>query len=225
MPESSREQSAGAKASKTRVVLVDDHQLVREGLRALLSAQEDIEVVGEADDGRSALEVVAELEPALVILDASLPGLDGVETLRRLRAAHTELGVLMLSMHDDPLTVDRALRAGARGYVLKGAGVEAVCQAIRAVRAGDVYLSPGISNYVVQGYLRSGEEGVDLLSPREREVLVLIAEGFTGREIAARLGLKPKTVENHRGRLMEKLDIHTTAGLVRYALRVGLVSD
>jgi DNA-binding NarL/FixJ family response regulator len=222
MVEASRDKSD---QGKTRVVLVDDHQLVREGLRALLSGQDDIEVVGEAADGHAALAVVAELAPQVVILDASLPGLDGVETLRRLRAEHHELLVLMLSMHDDPLTVDRALRAGARGYVLKGAGVEAVCQAIRAARRGDLYLSPGISDYVVKGYLRAGEDGVDPLSPREREVLMLIAEGFTGREIAARLGLKPKTVENHRGRLMEKLDIHTTAGLVRHALRVGLVSD
>ena len=210
-------------SAKIRVVLVDDHKLVREGLRALLSAQDDIEVVGDAEEGEAALALIPQLAPDVVLLDASLPGLDGIEVLRRLRAQSPELPVLMLSMHDDPLTVDRALRAGARGYVLKGAGVDALCEALRAATRGEVYLSPSISDYVLQGYLRSGEG--DPLSPREREVLLLIAEGFTGREIAERLGLKPKTVENHRGRLMEKLHIHTTAGLVRYALKVGLVTD
>lgn len=208
-------------AAATRIVLVEDHQVVREGLRALLSAQADLEVVGEAADGEQALTVIRALQPEVVVLDASLPRVSGIDALTTLRAELPEVLFVMLSMHDDPLTVDRALRAGARAYVLKGAGIETVCAAIRAVRRGEVYLSPGVSEYVLQGYLR--ESDPDPLSPREREVLTLIAEGHTGREIAERLGLRPKTIENHRARLMEKLGLRSTAALVRYAVREGLV--
>jgi two-component system response regulator NreC len=209
-------------AERIRVLLIEDHQVVREGLRALLRAERDMEVVGEAADGAAALDLAAETRPDVVVVDLGLPGLNGVEVIRRLRRSRPEVQAVVLSMHDDAATVDRALRAGARGYVLKGSGIAAVCQAVRTVRTGEVYLSPGISDCVLQGYLASGAPATDPLSEREREILQLIAEGFTSRQIAERLGLKPKTVENHRAAIMDKLAIHTTAGLVRYALRNGL---
>lgn len=210
-------------SDRTRILLVEDHQVVREGLRALLSAEPDLEVIGEANDGLEAVERATALAPELVVIDATLPRLDGIEAIRRLIRTLPDTLFVVLSMHDDAATVDRALRAGARGYVLKGAGIATLVQAIRTVRAGEVFLSPGISDYVLQGYLRADPVAHDPLSPREREILTLIAEGRTGREIAGMLGLKPKTVENHRGRMMEKLGIHTTAGLVRYALRAKIV--
>jgi DNA-binding NarL/FixJ family response regulator len=203
------------------VLLVEDHQVVREGLRALLRNEPDLEVVGEAADGADALRVVEQLRPDVAVVDVGLPGLSGVEVTRRLVRSRPEVQVVILSMHDDAPTVDRALRAGARGYVLKGSGVAALCEAVRTVRRGEVYLSPGVSEYVLQGYLRADAPEKDPLSEREREVLQLVAEGFTARQIAERLGLKPKTVENHRAAIMDKLGIHTTAGLVRYALRTG----
>jgi DNA-binding NarL/FixJ family response regulator len=204
----------------TRVLLVEDHQVVREGLRALVRGESDLELVGEAEDGDQALQLAAEHTPDVVVLDVGLPGLGGIEAARRLRKAHPETEVVMLSMHDDASTVDRALRAGAKAYVLKGRGFQSLCEAIRAVRRGETWLSPDVSNYVLPGYLGNPEAAP--LSDREREVLVLIAEGLRGSEIALRLGLKPKTVENHRARIMDKLHIHTTAGLVRYALTRGI---
>jgi two-component system, NarL family, response regulator NreC len=209
-------------AGRIRVLLAEDHQVVREGLRALLRAEPDIEVVAEAADGPEAVRAAEERTPDVVVIDIGLPGLNGVEVIRRLHRSLPETQAVVLSMHDDAPTVDRALRAGARGYVLKGSGIAAVCQAIRTVRRGDVFLSPGISDCVLQGYLAATGPKTDPLSEREREVLQLIAEGFTSRTVAERLGLKPKTVENHRAAIMEKLGIHTTAGLVRYALRNGI---
>jgi DNA-binding NarL/FixJ family response regulator len=207
---------------RTRIVLAEDHQVVREGLRALLSAESDFEVVGEASDGAAAVALVEKLLPDLVVMDVGLAGLSGVEATRRLRKSHPQVQIVVLSMHDDAPTVDAALHAGARGYVLKGSGIAHLRQAIRTVLRGEVFLSPGISEYVLQGYLQAKGAPADPLTEREREILKLVAEGRTGREIAERLGLKAKTVENHRARICEKLDIHTTAGLVRYALRSGI---
>ena len=153
-------------------------------------------------------------------MDIGLPLCDGIEATRRLRQQAPELPVVILSMHDDATTVDRALRAGARGYVLKGAGFARLCDAIRSVRRGEVYLSPDISDHVLTGYLRAGDG--DPLSDREREILRLISDGHTSAAIARQLGLKPKTIENHRANIMDKLQIRTTAGLVRYALRSGV---
>jgi DNA-binding NarL/FixJ family response regulator len=209
--------------SKIRVLLVEDHQVVREGLRALLRNEPDMEVVGETDGGEAGVRLAEEVGPDVVVMDVSMPGLSGIEAARRLRKTRPDQAVVVLSMHDDAPTVDAALRAGARGYVLKGRGVGALCEAIRTAARGEVYLSPEVSSYVLQGYLSGGAtEDPDPLSPREREILQLIAEGHTGRIIAERLGLKPKTVDNHRANIMDKLGIHTTAGLVRYALRAGL---
>jgi two-component system response regulator NreC len=203
---------------RTRILLVEDHQMVREGLRSRLAGEPDFEVVGEAAEGAQAVRLAAELAPHVVVMDIGLAGLSGIEATKRLVRARPEVVVVALSMHDDAPTVNRALRAGARGYVLKGSGVAALCQAIRTVLRGETYLSPALSEYVLPAYLKRGGEDVDPLSDRENEILALVAEGFTGRQVAERLGLKPKTVENHRARIMEKLGIHTTAGLVRYAL-------
>jgi DNA-binding NarL/FixJ family response regulator len=209
-------------AKRIRVLLAEDHQVVREGLRALLAAEPDLEVIGEAADGLQAIRMAETLGPDVVVMDIGLPGLNGIEATSRLHQSRPETRVVILSMHDDSPTVDRALRAGARGYVLKGDGFAALRDAIRHARAGEVSLSPGVCDLVVSGYLRAGGAEADPLTSREREVLQLIAEGYTSAEIAGQLELKPKTVENHRQAIMEKLGIHTTAGLVRYALRTGV---
>lgn len=210
-------------AGRLRVLLAEDHQVVREGLRALLSQVEGMEVIAEVGDGAEAVERAEALGPSVVVMDIGLPGLNGIEATRRLSRSRPDIPVVILSMRDDATAVDSALRAGARGYVLKGSGIETLCKALRVVSAGDVYLSPSISQYVLQGYLKSDKGPVDPLTEREREILQLIAEGHTSREIAERLGLKLKTVQNHRTNTMDKLDIRTTAGLVRYAIAAGLI--
>ncbi len=207
-------------SARTRIVLCEDHQMVREGLRALIDGEPDLEVVADASDGEQAIRAALDHGPDVVVMDIGLPLCDGIEATRRLRQQAPELPVVILSMHDDATTVDRALRAGARGYVLKGAGFARLCDAIRSVRRGEVYLSPDISDHVLTGYLRAGDG--DPLSDREREILRLISDGHTSAAIARQLGLKPKTIENHRANIMDKLQIRTTAGLVRYALRSGV---
>lgn len=205
---------------KTRLLLCEDHEVVRQGIAALLQGEEDFEVLGGAGDGETAVELAATLKPDVVLMDVTLPGISGIEAAARIRRAQPQVNVIMLSMHDDAPTMEQALRAGARGYVIKGRGVVSLCEAIRAVRRGDMYLSPEASESVVQAHAEPPP--TNPLSEREKEILGLIAEGNTGRQIAERLGLSPKTVDNHRTRIMEKLNIHTTAGLVRYALRMGL---
>lgn len=210
---------------RIRVLFAEDHQLVREGLRSLMRDEHDIEIVGEAGDGLDAVLMAESLRPDVVLMDVGLPGLNGIEAARRIRAARPEIPVMFLSMHDDAQTVDRALRAGARGYVLKGMGVAHVCQAIRTVHRGEIYLSPQVSECVLQGYLSGpGEEEEEApLTSREREVLQLVAEGYTAPQIARKLELSPRTVENHRARIMDKLGIGTIAGLVRYAIHNGII--
>lgn len=208
--------------SVIRVLLAEDHQVVREGLRALFRDVPDIEVIGEAEDGSEVVRIAEERGPDVVVMDVGLVGLNGIDATRHLQRSRPDIRVVVLSMHDDAATVDRALRAGARAYVLKGRGVASLCDAIRAVSRGEVYLSPGISDYVLQGYLSGSGTEVDPLSEREREILSLIGEGFPSQEIAERLGLRTKTVQNYRAQIMDKLGIRTTAGLVRYALRAGL---
>ena len=210
-----------------RLLIAEDHKLVREGLRAMLTETEDVRVIAEAGDGADAVRLAQDLGPDLVLMDIGLPGLNGIEATRQLQQARPDIPVLVLTMHDDASSVDRALRAGARGFVLKGAGLEALLEAIRTVLRGEVYLDSSISHYVVQGYLRAGDADAparpaDLLTPREREVLQLIAEGNTSREIAERLGLKTKTIQNYRTQILDKLDVRTTAGLVRAAMKLGL---
>ncbi len=210
-----------------RAVLAEDHRLVRAGLRARLATMSDIEVVGEADDGRRALELVALHHPTIVLMDISMPSLDGLETTRRIAKEHPDVRVIMLSMHADDRLVAQALRAGAKGYLLKEAVPRELELALAAVARGEIYLSPTISKRVIEDYLshaRGEASPREHLSPRQREILQLIAEGRSTKQIAALLATSVKTVETHRAVLMEKLDIHDIAGLVRYAVRHGLVS-
>lgn len=204
-------------ASPIRVMLVDDHPIVREGMRILLGTSGGIEVVGEAAEGHEACAAARTLEPDVVVLDLALPGLHGVEVTRRIRAERPATRVLVLSMHGSDEHVRPAVRAGASGFVVKGAGLSDIAAAIVAVAAGNAYFSPGLAERLVG-------DGPPELSAREREVLVLVAQGYSTPQIGAHLGLSVKTVEGHRGRIMSKLGIHDLAGLVRFAIRSGLVT-
>jgi DNA-binding NarL/FixJ family response regulator len=204
-----------------RILLADDHQVVREGLKALLTAQ-GFEVVGEAPDGRAAVEMVEAVRPDVAVLDLAMPQLNGVDAARVLASRWPRARVILLTIHtEDPYVID-ALRAGVRGYVLKTQAGADLAQAIREVSLGSIYLSPGISNAVVDAYLTRSELPLDPLSGRERQVLQLVAEGKTNKEVAYILHISIKTAECHRSRIMQKLGIHETAGLVRYAIRRGL---
>jgi DNA-binding NarL/FixJ family response regulator len=206
-----------------KIVLADDHRVVREGLKALLVGQ-GFDVVGEAPDGREALRQVEHHQPDIAVLDLSMPQLNGVDAARTIVRRWPRTRTLLLTIHsEDPYVID-ALRAGVRGYVLKTQAGTELAEAIREVGLGGVYLSPGISRAVVNASLGEGETPPDPLSPREREVLQLVAEGKPNKQIASDLGISVKTVESHRSRLTQKLDIHDTAGLVRYAIRQGMVS-
>jgi DNA-binding NarL/FixJ family response regulator len=213
--------------STIRVVLADDHALVRAGIRALLERLPGIEVVAEADNGRQALELIKTSAPNLVLLDISMAGLGGLEALPRIVKDFPSVKVLILSGHANEEYVLRALRCGAAGYMLKEAAAEELELAIKAVAQGKTYLSPSVSRTVVESYLQraAGEEGpVEELTARQREILQMIAEGKNTKEIAATLEISVKTVEAHRLQLMARLNIHDVAGLVRYAIRSGLVS-
>jgi len=208
-----------------RILLAEDHALLREGLRALLDEGDGgaLRIIDEVADGHDAVARALDRGPDVVVMDVGLPGLNGIEAARQITAERPDIRVIMLTMHDDAATVDRALRAGARGYLLKGCDADTLRTAIETVARGEVYLHSAISDVVLQGYLQGGEDtDTNPLTPREREVVQLIAEGNTSREIAQRLGLKTKTVQNYRTQIMDKLGVKTTAGLVRYALRVGL---
>jgi DNA-binding NarL/FixJ family response regulator len=214
--------------SAIRVVLADDHTLVRAGIRSLLESIEGVEVVGEAGDGRETLELITRHRPDVALLDIGMPGLNGIEVAKRTAQQSPRTKVIMLSMHADTIYLNQALRAGAAGYLLKGAAVAELPLALRAVTRGEIYLTPKISQRVVEGFLaRDAEDGSDPLeglTTRQREILQLIAEGRSTREIAGTLDVSVKTVETHRTRLMERLDIHDVPGLVRFAIRAGLVS-
>jgi DNA-binding NarL/FixJ family response regulator len=211
-----------------RVVIADDHHLVRQGLRALLEKAGDIEVVGEAADGQEALDLVAQLLPDVLVLDIAMPHLNGVEAVGRLRDLKVKTRALILSMYADETLGRQALRNGAKGYLLKRAVSAELLLAVRAVSRGDTFLSPEVAGPIltplVEGRTRVEKLGpLDHLTSREREVLQLIAEGHTNREIAGHLYLSEKTVEKHRSHLMAKLQTHDTAGLVRVAIKHGLV--
>ena len=210
-----------------RVMLADDHALFRAGIRSLLLGLEGVEIVGEARSGHEALRLVAERKPDVLLLDVALPELNGIEVAERLRD-QPGTRVLFLSMFANEEYVLRSLRAGAAGYLLKDSSVVELEAALRSVADGGSYLSPAVSGHVLAAYLsRVGQGGVPAepaLTPRQREVLQLIAEGHGTKEIAARLSLSAKTVETHRAQLMERLGIHDVAGLVRYAIRSGIVS-
>jgi len=206
-----------------RIILADDHALVRQGFRMILAAQPDMEIVGEAGNGREAVELAEKLKPDLVVMDVTMPELNGIEATRRLATSTPRTRVLALSMHKDSVYVREILRAGARGYLLKDSVDADLLAAVRAVANGDGYLSPGVSDAVLTDYRRHVTDPIDLLTTREREVLQMIAEGKTNKEIAASLNLSVYTVEAHRGRVMEKLNLHSTGELVRFALRNGLI--
>jgi two-component system, NarL family, response regulator NreC len=208
---------------KTRILLADDHSVVRSGFRALLSAQPDLEVVGEAKDGRDAVEQTIALNPDVVVMDVTMPNLNGIEATRRVAQEAPRVRVLALSMHKDAVYVREILRAGARGYLLKDSGEQDLINAVRALAKGEGYISPAVSDAVLSDYRKHVTDPIDLLTTREREVLQRIAEGQTNKEIAASLFLSVYTVEAHRGRIMEKLNLHSTGELVRFAIRNGLI--
>lgn len=205
-----------------RVFLADDHEIVRDGVRALLE-REGFEVVGEAAEGHAALRAVAALGPHVAVFDVSIPLLNGIDAARELRIANPRTRVVLLTQFADVMYVLAALRAGVRGYVLKTEAAADLCRAIREVAAGRTYLSPAVSGTVVEHCLTAGEEERDPLTRRERQVLQLVAEGRTTKEIGGLLGISAKTAECHRVALMSKLDLHDTASVVRYAIRRGLV--
>lgn len=209
-----------------RIVLADDHKMLREGLRTILENEPELEVVGEADDGRLALKLVRELSPDLVVMDIGMPNLNGIEATRQIRSSNAKVKVIALSMHSDKRYVLRMLEAGASGYVLKSAACDELVRAIAAVTREQSYLSPEIASIVVDNYMKRPTPGrrstFGALRPREREVLQLLAEGLTNIKIAARLHISPRTVEAHRRNIMRKLDIHSIAELTKYAVREGL---
>jgi len=211
-----------------RLLVADDHALFRAGVRKLLQSFEGMDVVGEAADGHEAIRLSATHRPDVLLMDIGMPGLNGVEAVGRLTREGPRPRVIILSMHTGEEYVLRAIRAGAAGYLLKDAKPAELEAAVRAVARGEIYLSPAVSRYVVEDYVRRGavDRGpLDRLTPRQREVLQLIAEGNTTKAIAAKLGLSGKTVETHRAQLMERLDTHDIAALVRLAIRLGLVES
>lgn len=211
-----------------RVLLADDHTLVRAGIRGLLANLPGVEVVGEAGDGQEAVRLVEALRPDVVLLDIGMPALNGLEAAARIAKFDATIRVVILSMHMSEEYVLQALRAGAAGYLLKGSAVAELEVAVRAVARGETYLSPAVSKRVVDDYVsRTGgaTDPLAALTPRQREILQLVAEGHTNKEIAQRLGLSYRTVESHRNQLMKRLDVHDLTALVRFAVRVGLVAE
>jgi two-component system response regulator NreC len=207
---------------KTRVVLADNHVLVRQGIKSLLE-REGFQVAGEAGDGQELVRIAEELQPEVAVLDIGMPLMNGLVAARELKRVCPKTKSVLLTRHDEDQYVIEALRAGIRGYVLKNQAATDLVHAIQLVCRGQVYLSPGISRVVVDAYLSKSSLPDDPLSSREHEVLQLIAEGKSTKDVAALLGISVKTAESHRSRLMQKLDIHETASLVRYAVRRGLV--
>jgi DNA-binding NarL/FixJ family response regulator len=209
-----------------KIILADDHKIVRQGLRTLLEKEPDIEVIAEADDGRMAVRLARELSPQVIIMDVGMPDLNGIEATRQVLAEAPGIKVIGLSMHCDRRFVMNMLKAGASGYLLKDSAFEELASAIRRVLANKIYLSPEISNIVVKDYLQGGgdETVYTVLTPREREVLQLMAEGKSSRQIADLLNISIKTVETHRMQIQHKLEIYSVAELTKYAIREGLSS-
>ncbi len=214
---------------KIRTLIVDDHAIVREGVRMILSTHPDIQVVGEASNGEQAVSLAQTLRPDVVVMDISMPGMNGIEATQQIRQRAAEVNVLALTMHEDDHYVFQLLKAGAAGYVLKRAAATDLVDAVRAAARGEAFLYPSVAKTVVTDYLRRLERGeaerkpYDGLTAREREVLALIAEGYTNQQIANRLFISIKTVQTHRAHIFEKLGLHDRTELVRYAIRVGLI--
>ena len=213
------------------VLLAEDHEIVREGLRKLLEAEHDIQVVGEADTGRQAVELTKKLRPAVVVMDIAMPLLNGSEATRQIRQAVPDTKVLILSAHSDDAYIEQAIASGAAGYLIKQTSAHFLSEAIREVQKGNTFFSPSIANQLHSHYQKASERvGLvkkkgDRLTSREAEVLQLIAEGQANKQVATELGISVKTVEKHRQRLMEKLNIHDTAGLTRYAIAAGIIES
>jgi two-component system response regulator NreC len=214
--------------NKIRLLVADDHKIFRQGIKKLLEEQKDLQVVGEAKDGREAVKKAEELKPDIVLMDVAMADLNGMEATRQIKKALPDIKILMLTMHKNEEYVLQSFQAGASAYILKEGAVEELVSAIHSVYHDKSFLSPTISKTVIDAYLRKIETGkmetpFDLLTDREREVLQLIAEGYTNREVAKTLYISVKTVEAHRAHIMQKLDIHEVAKLVKYAIQKGLV--
>jgi len=212
-----------------RVLLADDHKLIRAGLRMVVDQQPDLSVVGEADDGRQAVELAKSLKPNVVVMDIGMPNLNGIEAARQIGEMDPGAAVVMLSMHSDESYVLRALSAGARAYLLKDSATTDLVQAIHAVVEGKSFFSPAVSKVLLQDYMRKlrrsgAEDSYDLLSPRERGVLQLVAEGKSNKEVASLLNLSVYTVETHRAKIMQKLNLKGVPELILYAVRKGIIS-
>nr|MBN2277305.1 response regulator transcription factor [candidate division Zixibacteria bacterium] len=211
---------------RTRILLADDHKLFTDGLRSLLAERADFEVIGEAGDGLTAVDLAREKKPHIILMDISMGGLNGIEATRRILADHPKIRIVMLSMHSDRRYVVESFRAGAAGYLLKDSALDELITALQTVLRNDYYLSSGITNIVIRDYIKLTDDeqttAFSLLSSREREVLQLVAEGKSTKEIAAFLNLSVKTIETHRKQIMEKLNIHSVAELTKYAIREGL---
>jgi two-component system response regulator NreC len=214
---------------KLRVLLADDHIVMRAGLRALLDRQSNLEVVGECENGREAVELAGSLRPDVVVMDVGMPGLNGIEATKTIVDRHSSPAVVILSMHADESYVMRALKAGARGYLLKDSAAADLIGAIQAVSQGRSFFSPKVSRILAEDYVRilkqkSDVDTYDLLTSREREILQLLAEGKANKEVATALNISPYTVETHRSHILQKLNLHTPAELVLYAVRKGIIS-
>jgi two-component system response regulator NreC len=211
-----------------KVLLADDHRMMREGIRSLLERHKDIDIVGEAADGRQAVRLAAELCPDVVVMDISMPLLNGIEATRQIRRDCPDVKVLILTVQEGQEYVAQLLVAGARGYIIKKASGDELAEAIRSVNQGRVFLHPSIAELVVEDYVRRLQAGeglgtAEVLTGREREVLQLIAEGYTNREIAGLLHISIKTVQNHRSKIMSKLDMHDRGELIKYAIQQGII--
>jgi two-component system response regulator NreC len=214
--------------SKIRLLLVDDHEIVRAGLRMLFRAEEDMEIVGEAGSAEEAIQAVQELNPDVVLMDVAMPGMSGIEATRRIKEVDPDANILALTMHEDEQYFFEMLNAGAAGYIPKRAAPDDLVSAIRIVHQGNVFLYPSLAKMLVRDFVQRAEEdgelGADILTPREREVLTLIAEGYTNRQIAKELVISVKTVDRHRENIMGKLNLHNRIELVKYAIEKGLIT-
>lgn len=213
---------------KIKVLVADDHTILRQGIKALLDNQEGIEVVGEAKDGREAIKTIEEVFPDVILMDIAMPGLNGLEATRRIKKKFPKIKVVVLTMHANEEYIFQILKAGADGYLVKETAFQDLISAINAVCKGEAFMSPSISKTVIHNYMQraKGEEkaGCDTLTTREREILQLVAEGNSNKKIAEALFISPKTVETHRTHIMDKLNIHDRAGLIKYAIRKGIAN-
>jgi len=209
---------------KIRILIADDHVIVREGFRALLQAREELEIVGEASDGRDTLKKVGELMPDIVIMDISMPLLNGLEATKQIRALHHKCKVIVLSMHENPEAVKQSLKAGVSGYIVKRSAAGDLFRAISAVHEGGAFFSPSVAQMIMEDYVDREDGGQEVLSAREREVLQLIAEGYRNKDIAALLYVTVKTVEAHKQNIKKKLNVRDHTDLIKYAISTGIIA-